>query len=396
MHPMALLRYMGLPLRTAPVLLIVLFSLMLTLAVHAGVFGVPMFFIIGSWFLKYGFALLDNVVAGRRDPPVLSAEMANPFQQRPLWLFLLLMFFYSVTALLEPWMGSAAVIGLRVLLMALVPSMVASMSVTDRFLEALNPVTVFGTIARIPLAYGVLLVTIGAIWLVAVVLLHAVGDSLVGLWRLESLLPSQISFEIGMHGVVVGLLVLMLFMYLWLAMFACIGGTIYERRHDLAIDPVGSPERAAARADAELERQRDKTMDRIFAELRGGALANAGATVRKLIEQSSRPLDECRWLYTRAASIADQRLANYLAQVTLPRLLSVRATGEALKMTRERLSVTPDFRPETGGQLLQLVQLARDAGDRAMARNLLANFSQCYPNDPMESAAAKLQADLAR
>jgi hypothetical protein len=396
MHPIALLHYMGLPLRTAPLVLIVLFSLMLTLAVHAGIFGVPLFLMIGSWFLKYGFALLDNVIEGRRDVPVISAEIVNPFQQRPLWLFFLLILFYFLTALLQPWIGSFAVTGLRIFLLALVPSMVASMSITGRFVEALNPITVFGTIARIPVAYGALLVTIGGLWFVAIELLQAVGDSAAGHLQLESLLPQQIFFLVGTHGVIAGLFGLMLFMYLWLAMFACIGGTIFERRRELAIDPAGSPERAAARIDAEVERQRDKTMERIFAELRGGALGNAGATVRKIIEQSSQPIEECRWLYVRATLLADQRLANYLAQLSIPRLLSARATGEALKMTRDRLSVAPDFRPETGGQLLQLVQLARDAGDRAMARNLLANFSKCYPNDPMESAAAKLQADLAR
>jgi hypothetical protein len=395
MHPIALLHYMGLPLRTAPLVLIVLFSLMLTLAVHAGIFGVPLFLMIGSWFLKYGFALLDNVIEGRRDVPVISAEIVNPFQQRPLWLFFLLILFYFLTALLQPWIGSFAVTGLRIFLLALVPSMVASMSITGRFVEALNPITVFGTIARIPVAYGALLVTIGGLWFVAIELLQAVGDSAAGHLQLESLLPQQIFFLVGTHGVIAGLFGLMLFMYLWLAMFACIGGTIFERRRELAIDPAGSPERAAARIDAEVERQRDKTMERIFAELRGGALGNAGATVRKIIEQSSQPIEECRWLYVRATLLADQRLANYLAQLSIPRLLSARATGEALKMTRDRLSVAPDFRPETGGQLLQLVQLARDAGDRAMARNLLANFSRCYPNDPMESAAAKLQADLA-
>jgi hypothetical protein len=206
----------------------------------------------------------------------------------------------------------------------------------------------------------------------------------------------QISLVIGTQGVVAGLFGLMLFMYLWLAMFACIGGTIYEGRHELAIDPAGSPERAAARIDADLERQRDKTMERIFAELRGGALGNAGATVRNIIEQSSQPLEECRWLYARAASLADQGLANYLAQLSIPRLFSARAMGEALKMARDRLTVTPNFRPATGGQLLQLVQVARDAGDRAMAWNLLANYGEHYPNDPMESVAVKLQSELAR
>jgi hypothetical protein len=188
----------------------------------------------------------------------------------------------------------------------------------------------------------------------------------------------------------------MLFMYLWLAMFACIGGTIFERRRELAIDPAGSPERAAARIDAEVERQRDKTMERIFAELRGGALGNAGATVRKIIEQSSQPIEECRWLYVRATLLADQRLANYLAQLSIPRLLSARATGEALKMTRDRLSVAPDFRPQTAEHLLRLAELARDAGYRAMARSLLVDFNRFYPNDALESIAARLQAELTR
>jgi hypothetical protein len=374
----------------------VAFSFMLTIAEQAGMWGIPTFLIVGSWFLKYGFAVLDSVVQGRSYAPVLSAEMVNPVEQRPLWLFLVLFLFYTITALLHPWVGATAVTALRILLLAIVPSMVASMSVTGQFIDALNPLTVFGTIARIPVAYTTLLVTIGAIWFVAVSLLHAAGNSLTGLWRIESFLPGQIASAIGMHGVITGFFGLMLFMYLWLAMFACIGGTIYERRQELAIDPAGSPERAAARAGADLERERDKTMDRIFAELRGGALGNAGETIRKLIAQSAQPLDECRWLYARAASMPDPRLASYLAQITLPRLLSVRATGEALKMIRERLSSTPDFRTETSAQMLQLAQLAKDAGDRTTARSLVADFSQRYPNDPMESVVAILQAELVR
>jgi Tfp pilus assembly protein PilF len=65
-------------------------------------------------------------------------------------------------------------------------------------------------------------------------------------------------------------------------------------------------------------------------------------------------------------------------------------------MIRERLSASPDFRPETSGQLLQLAQLAKDAGDRAMARSLVADFGQRYPNDPLASSVVNLQAELAR
>jgi hypothetical protein len=77
-------------------------------------------------------------------------------------------------------------------------------------------------------------------------------------------------------------------------------------------------------------------------------------------------------------------------------LLAVKATGEALKMMRERLAVDQDFRPLTGEQLLQLAQLARDGGQRSIARQLLTDFRRHYPSDASESAVAKLQADLAR
>src|SRR5258708_30947350 len=102
MHPISLIRYLRLPLHTAPLLVIVIFGLLLTLAEHAGVFGIPALAIVGSWFFKYSFVLLDELIDGRSEPPVLSSEMANPVEQRPLGLFLLLVSFYSLSEALRP------------------------------------------------------------------------------------------------------------------------------------------------------------------------------------------------------------------------------------------------------------------------------------------------------
>jgi hypothetical protein len=376
-------------------LLIGIFSLVLMLFVQGGLFGLYCAVVLASFLFGYGFALLDAVVQGRREPPVLSLEMVSPVERRPLALLALLLVFYFLTAELQPLIGDTWVAALRILLLALVPSMVATMSVTGRIIDAINPIAVIGTILRIPVAYAVLLITIGMLWYVPITLLRIMGRSLPNVLHKESLLPWYIASEVGWYGFAVGAIGIVLFMYLWLGMFACIGGTIYERRKELEIDAAASPERIAARAKTELERQRDKIMDRVFAEIRGGALGNAGNTVRNLIEQAQAPLDECRWLYARAAT-TDQRLASYLAQLTLPRLLETKATGEALKMLRERLAVDADFRPLTGEQLLRLAQLARDGGQRSIARQLLVDFSRHYPNSASESAAAKLQAELAR
>ena len=70
------------------------------------------------------------------------------------------------------------------------------MSVTGRFVQALNPVAVFGLIARIPLAYMTLLIVIAALWYAPVMAVSA----------------------LGIEGVLVGAGGLALAMYLWLAM----------------------------------------------------------------------------------------------------------------------------------------------------------------------------------
>jgi hypothetical protein len=134
--------------------------------------------------------------------------------------------------------------------------------------------------------------------------------------------------------------------------------------------------------------------DRLFAQVRGGAIANAREHARKLIAESPQPLEECRWLLPRATALEDQRLANYVARVMLPWLLERKATREALEIVRGRLRVSSDFRPATGAETLQLAELAPAAGDRGTAKRLLENFDQHFPNDPLAARASQFQADL--
>jgi hypothetical protein len=80
----------------------------------------------------------------------------------------------------------------------------------------------------------------------------------------------------------------------------------------------------------------------------------------------------------------------------LPRLFAQRRTGEALDLLRERLNAFPEFRPLAGEESIRLAQLARDAGDRRLARELLRDFRRFYPNDPGATAAGMLMQQLER
>jgi len=375
MSAAAIFRYLAIPLRMAPLLLIGTFSLLLILAAKAGLFGIPLGLIILSWFTKYSFVLMDHLAEGVVEPPVLSIEMVNPLtEQRPMIMLLLTIGLFYASNAASYWVGRQGALVLLVASGAILPAIVAVQGATGTVVQSLNPRRVLGLIARLRGDYVLILGFIGLVWLCfRMVLESALGDALPLVLRIA------------------------LLMYAWLAVFSLIGGVLFERRLEIGLDDVHTPEGVDAAADGDEtpdERARDKEVDRIYAEWRGGAHANAWKSVLALVGQSKDELAELRWLYQRAAQWPDGRLAERLARELLPRLLAKRITGEALDMTRERLRKNPQFRPAGSAELLTLVHLARAAGDRATARLLLHDFATLYPGDPAQAVVDRLNTQL--
>jgi hypothetical protein len=175
-----------------------------------------------------------------------------------------------------------------------------------------------------------------------------------------------------------------------------IGGVLFVRRAELGFEPAHSPERAAAKAEREREREIDLLIDRIFAEWRGGAYGNAWRTIEKHLSSSPRPGDELQMLFERASQWPDQRLAHRLAQELIPQLLAARRTGDALRIARAQLKVDANFRPLKSEHTIQLIELARDGGDRQTARMLLAGFSERYEDEVARRIAGQLAQQLER
>lgn len=73
MNGAALLRYLTLPFTVAPLLLVAIFAVLLQIALHAELLGLPLLYIVGSWFLKYAFVLLERTAQAGRQPPTCSA-----------------------------------------------------------------------------------------------------------------------------------------------------------------------------------------------------------------------------------------------------------------------------------------------------------------------------------
>lgn len=381
MHAMETLKYLLIPLRGASIVLIVLFSFLLLLAARGGLLGLPLALIIVSWFFKYGFALLDKVADGVNEPPVLSYEMVNPANEsRPLGLLAIVGLCYLFTGMLQATLGSGPVTVLRAIGLMLVPAIVM-VQVMEGFVESLNPLRLLQIIVRVPGSYVLILASIAGSWWLATVLVT---------WMPMAELPFSVAVPMS-DMARVGIL-----MYACLASFAMIGGVLYVRRAELDFEPSHSPERAAAKAERERERDIDQLIDRIFAEWRGGAYGNAWRTIEKHLSSSPRPGEELLALFQRASQWPDQRLAHRLAQELIPQLLAARRTGDALNIVRAQLKVDARFKPLKGEDTIKLIELARDAGDRRIARLLLAGFDERYDDDMARRIAGQLSQQLER
>ena len=101
-------------------------------------------------------------------------------------------------------------------------------------------------------------------------------------------------------------------------------------------------------------------------------------------------------MYEKSATWPDPRLANQLVQAWLPALFEAKRNGRVLEVIKQRLSVDPTFRPATSNELLRCVRLARDGGERRVARELLTNFERHYPSDALLPIARELDQQLER
>ena len=372
MEQLGVLRYLARPLQAAPLILVVLFSFLLAIGVTTGIFGILLVFVICSWFFKYAFMLLDHVADGRPDAPVLTAEAANPAgESRPLLYLFAAITFYAATAALQKIIGPDWTSAVRLVGVLSLPAIVGAQEVSGSFVRALNPVATVAMAWRLGAGYLLVIGVAAACWVVGrFIVLEAGGLALA--------------------------LRLALLMLLWLMMFSVLGGVIFEYRHEIGFEAAYSPERLQERRDAERDHQRDRLIDRIFSEFRGGNYSSAWETLQRHIRESAAPLDEYAWIYARVAAWPTPKMANRVAQEMFPLLLAAKKTSDALRIVKERIRADADFRPTSSEQLIKLAQLARDGGDRPLARALLHDFAKRYPSDPLRGSAQRLTEELAR
>ena len=112
--------------------------------------GIPLGLLLFSWFFKYCFVILDSVVAGDDEPPVLSIEMVNPIsEQRPLVLAALILVAGMAVTALQMRFGSTVGFGAVLVLTWVLPANIAVLGYTRNVAKAIWPPALF-TLIRSP------------------------------------------------------------------------------------------------------------------------------------------------------------------------------------------------------------------------------------------------------
>jgi len=345
-------RYLLLPWRAAPLALVGTFTIGLALCVRARWVGIFPAILLISWFFKYCFVVLDSAVAGDEEPPVLSVEMINPFdEQRPLAQAILIAAGWALASWLGAKLGRPALIASGALMLAALPASVAVLGITG------NPFR-----AAYPLALGALIRGMGRDYAWLLIATLVCGGGLYALAQPD--LPLSLLVVLGMLAL--------------LTLFALIGGAVHENRFALGVPTRTRAERRAEHEQREHAAERSRMLDRSFGHARLGRISDAWAEIERWTlehchdapDRRARTHAEYAALIESASRWDDPRIADRLVSDHLSRLLAQRETGRALDVLERRLASNPRFRPASAGHAARLRDLAALAGKRSLHRAL--------------------------
>ncbi len=244
------LRVLLVPFHVTSLIMIGVFAILFSVFELGGIYGIFAQIIAQAWVLKYCYVLVEHVADGAKEPPVMDTDMLSPFEIRP-WVQLGIAIAGVVLCVK---IGGTAGWVVGGVLLALLPASIAVLGVGEPFYQAVNPLILLRLIRGLGPYYLLILASI-PLYLGIVLLLK----------RLDV-------WVVAWHAVVIAC---------QLSFFSLIGGCLYLRRHQLGHEPSRSPERAAAREEAERAKVRAQMLDEVFHQWRIGKHVEATRPLAK-------------------------------------------------------------------------------------------------------------------
>ncbi|MCH8958787.1 MAG: hypothetical protein IH835_04945 [Proteobacteria bacterium] len=324
------------------------FSLGLWLSFSAGILGLPLLLLLIPWFAKYLFVILSFAALGRPDVPVLSEELINPAQARPLFiLFLILVFGAAYWSAARIGEGAKNAVILSAIF--LLPAMISVVVISDNPFRSLNPLNLFRLILSLRLDYAGVAIALGS---------------------LPVLFPGLLAMHLPTPVVIFVLL------YWLLIVFRFLGHGLYLNRAELGIQVINAPEIAAAKADRVAATAHKACLDEVHLYSSAGRYDQAYKTVCQHIKEQADTDAAEAWFLERLLAWENTRVGVRLAQEAVSRLLAANDTAAAWRWGERCLRIDPGFSVKSSGEALALAIYAKQAGRRKLAYAVLRPFTR--------------------
>jgi len=336
------LRVLLVPFQLTSLILVVIFSLLITLFSSANsILGIAAQIFLQIWVLKYCYVLIEALADGATEPPVMSTDMLSPFETRP-WVQLALI---VAAAALCTAVGGAPAMVLAVIFFLLLPASIAVLGIGEPFFQAINPLTLFRMISGLGPYYLLILVSI-PVYIGIVLLLQRLG-----VWAL---------FQNAV------------FLFCELSFFSLIGGAMYLRRAQLGSEPSRSPERQAAREESERVKLRARMIDDVFQQVRIGKHVEATRPLAEWLRDLDGPTAALDSQYVAAQALGWENTSglNTIGSTLIRHLLRAGRPDTALRIFEQLRARLPTLTVDSPDDLRTLADYAESVGREELATSI--------------------------
>jgi hypothetical protein len=293
------------------------------------------------WIFNYCFALIERIANGVFDPPVLDNDMLSPFETRP-WIQVALIVGGGVAC----WrLGGTAGTLLGVVLVMWIPASIAILGFGERARETLNPLTVYRLVRGLGPHYLVMLGTMagGAGLVIALFVLAP---------------PTFVSVTLVLLYEIV--------------FSAVIGGAMYVRRQKIGYEATRSPERMAAREEAERDKERAKMLDDVFTNVRVGKHVDATAPLAAWLRDADadQAIRDSYHVAEKALSWGNPAALNTIGSTLIRHLLRFGRPDAALAVFERLRGKTSNFTMDSASDLRTLADYADSLGRDELAASM--------------------------
>jgi pentatricopeptide repeat protein len=334
------LRILLVPFQLTSLILVVVFSLLITLFSAANsILGIAAQIFLQIWVLKYCYVVVESLADGATEPPVMSTDMLSPFETRP-WVQLGLI--VAATALCTAIGGVPALV-LAIVFFLLLPASIAVLGIGEPFFQAVNPLMLFRMIRGLGPYYLLILVSIP----IGIILLL----QRLGAWAL---------FQNAA------------FLFCELSFFSLIGGAMYLRRAQLGSEPSRSPERQAAREESERVKLRARMIDEVFQQVRIGKHVEATRPLAQWMRDLDGPTAarDAQHLVAQALGWDNISGLNTIGSTLIRHLLRAGRPDTALRIFEQLRARTPTLTIDSPDDLRTLADYAESVGREELATSM--------------------------